>query len=190
MARRTPISLPARLLAAALVLASPACAPDTSDQGPWDVLITGGTVVDGTGAPGYAADVAVRGDRIVRVSTEPLDPAQAATVVDATGQVVSPGFVDLHTHLDPLLRLPGAESHVRQGVTTALGGPDGGGPWPFAPYLDSAQALGVGMNVAFLAGHNTVREEVMGLENRPPTPEELARMEAMVEQAMEEGAWG
>lgn len=156
----------------------------------WDLLIRGGTVVDGTGSPGFRADVAVRGGRIARVSPVPLDPGRAARVVDATGLVVSPGFVDLHTHLDPLLRLPAAESHVRQGVTTALGGPDGGGPWPFAAHLQQAGRVGVGMNVAFLAGHNTVREEVMGLENRPPTPEELARMEGMVEQAMNEGAWG
>jgi dihydroorotase/N-acyl-D-amino-acid deacylase len=177
------------ILGALLPVALSLSCARTPDAG-WDVLIRGGTVVDGTGAPGYAADVAVRGDRIVRVSRTPLDPAGAAVVIDATGKVVSPGFVDLHTHLDPLLRLPGAESHVRQGVTTALGGPDGGGPWPFAPYLDSVQAVGVGMNVGFLAGHNTIRQAVMGLENRDPTPEELERMEAMVAQSMDEGAWG
>lgn len=173
----------------ALVLTT-ACGPGPEGGAGWDLLIQGGTVVDGSGAPGFAADVAVTGDRIVAVSREPLDPARAARVVDATGLVVAPGFVDLHAHLDPLLRLPGAESHVRQGVTTALGGPDGGGPWPFEAYLDSARALGVGMNVAFLAGHNTIREEVMGLDDRAPTPEELARMEGMVAQAMDEGAWG
>ena len=157
---------------------------------PWDLLIRGGTVVDGTGAPAYRADVAVVDERIALVSRAPLDPSKAGRVVDATGMVVSPGFVDLHTHLDPLLRLPGAESHVRQGVTTALGGPDGGGPWPFAAHLTAARRGGVGLNVAFLAGHNTIREEVMGLEDRTPTAEELSRMEGMVAQAMEEGAWG
>ncbi|GMV06103.1 MAG: hypothetical protein AMXMBFR53_23790 [Gemmatimonadota bacterium] len=156
----------------------------------WDLLLTGGLVVDGTGAPPYRADVAVKGERIERISTAPLDPTRAARVVDARGLVVSPGFVDLHTHLDPLLRLPGAESHVRQGVTTALGGPDGGGPWPFGEHLQAARRQGVGMNVAFLAGHNTLRREVMGLENRAPTPQELARMEEMVARSMEEGAWG
>ena len=156
----------------------------------WDVLIRGGTVLDGSGRPGFSADVAVRADRIVKVSTTPLDPERARRVIDATGLVVAPGFVDLHTHLDPLLRLPGAESHVRQGVTTALGGPDGGGPWPFQAYLDSVEAVGVGMNVGFMVGHNTVRRAVMGLENRAPAADELARMEAMVAQAMDEGAWG
>jgi N-acyl-D-aspartate/D-glutamate deacylase len=172
------------LLSARLTAQTPSAAP------PWDLLLRGGTVVDGTGAAGFRADVAVKGDRIARVSREPLDASSARRVVDATGMVVSPGFIDLHAHLDPLLRLPGAESHVRQGVTTALGGPDGGGPWPLKPYLDSAATIGVGMNVAFLTGHNTIRQEVMGLENRDPTPEELQRMETMVAQAMDEGAWG
>lgn len=111
-------------------------------------------------------------------------------MVDVTGLVVSPGFVDIHAHLDPILRLPGAESHVRQGVTTALGGPDGGGPWPFAEHLESIEALGTGMNVGFLVGHNRVRRQVMGLDNRAPTAEELTRMEDMIAQAMTEGAWG
>jgi len=157
---------------------------------PYDVLVTGGTVVDGTGVPGYPADVAVRGDRIVRVSRTPLDPASARRVIDARGRVVAPGFIDLHAHLEPLLSLPGAESAVRQGVTTALGGPDGGGPWPMGRYLDSAAAGGVGINVAFLVGHNTIRRSVMGMADRAPTPGELDRMRQMVARAMGEGAWG
>jgi N-acyl-D-amino-acid deacylase len=157
---------------------------------PYDLLVTGGTVVDGTGAPAYPADVAVRRDRIVRVSRTPLDPASARRVIDARGRVVAPGFIDLHAHLDPLLSLPGAESAVRQGVTTALGGPDGGGPWPMGRYLDSAAARGVGINVAFLVGHNTIRRSVMGMADRAPTPGELGRMRQMVARAMGEGAWG
>ncbi len=174
---------PALPLALAFALLAGCAAPE-----PYDLVIRGGTVVDGSGAPGRLADVAVRGDRIVAVG-EALDTA-GARVVDAAGMVVAPGFIDLHTHLDPLLRLPGAESHVRQGVTTALGGPDGGGPWPLGDYLAQAESLGVGMNVAFLTGHNTIRREVMGLEDRAPTPAELERMEAMVARAMGEGAFG
>ncbi len=156
----------------------------------WDVLIKGGMVINGTGQPRYAADVALRGDRIVQVSRRPLDPARAARVIDAAGKIVSPGFVDAHTHLDPLLRIPSGESHVRQGVTSALGGPDGSAPWPLADYQDRAQALGLGLNVGFMVGHNTVRREVIGLEDRAPTPSELRRMEAMVERGMDDGAWG
>lgn len=156
----------------------------------WDILIQGGTVMNGTGRPGFAADVAVRGDRIVLVSRSPLDPERAARVIDATGKVVSPGFVDIHAHLDPLLRLPGAESHIRQGVTTALGGPDGSAPWPLDAYLDEVEALGVGLNVGFMVGHNTVRRAVLGLEDRAPTTSELDEMKAMVSRGMDQGAWG
>jgi dihydroorotase/N-acyl-D-amino-acid deacylase len=166
------------------------CATAPAPTQPYDVLITGGTIVDGTGAPGYAGDLALRGDRIVQISRERLPAGAATRVIDATGLVVAPGFIDLHAHLDPLLRLPDAQSHVRQGVTTALGNPDGGGDWPLGEYLDSAAALGVGMNVAFLVGHNTVRRTVMGAANRAPTAGELQRMRSMVAQAMAEGAFG
>ncbi|MFL5578998.1 MAG: amidohydrolase family protein [Gemmatimonadaceae bacterium] len=181
-------------LGAGLALAAAAltsCARARSGAGEsYDLLIAGGTVIDGTGAPRFRADVAVRGDRIVRVSRAGIPRERARRVIDATGLVVTPGFIDLHAHLDPLLALPGAESAVRQGVTTALGGPDGGSPWPLAPYLDSAAALGVGINVAFLTGHNTIRERVMGREDRAPTPAELERMRGMVARAMGEGAFG
>jgi N-acyl-D-amino-acid deacylase len=174
-------------LVCALFLASCAAAPDA---GPWDLVIAGGSVIDGTGAAAYRADVAVHEGRIVRISREPLPTAQAGRVIDATALTVAPGFIDLHAHLDPLLRLPDAESHVRQGVTTALGNPDGGGDWPLGEYLDSAAALGTGMNVAFLIGHNTIRRHVMGTDNRAPTVAELERMRTMVAQAMDEGAYG
>lgn len=164
--------------------------PGQSGVPPYDIIVRNGTVLDGTGAAGVRADVAIVGNRIVRVSSSPLNPADARRVIDATGLTVVPGFIDLHAHLEPLLQLPGAESHVRQGVTLALGGPDGGGPWPFGAYLDSADRAGLGINVAFLTGHNTIRKEVMGTENRAPTGAELARMRTMVAQAMNEGAFG
>jgi len=161
-----------------------------SSTADWDVLIRGGTVLTGAGQPGFQGDVAVRGDRIVRVSREPLDPTRATRVIDAEGKMVTPGFVDIHTHLDPLLRLPGAESHVRQGVTTALGGPDGSSPWPLDDYMAEAQDLGLGLNVGYTIGHNTVRRAVMGLDDRAPTATELGEMRAMVARGMDDGAWG
>lgn len=185
---RAPLSTPVlRTMALVLLTGAAACgqAPE-----PLDLLITGGTIVDGSGEPGFTGDVGVRDGRIVRVSREPLDASAAARVVEASGLVVAPGFIDLHAHLEPLPMLPGAESHVRQGVTTALGGPDGSSPWPVGEYLAEQQADGVGMNIGMLVGHNTVRREVMQAADRPPTPEELARMEEMVAQAMDEGAFG
>jgi N-acyl-D-amino-acid deacylase len=156
----------------------------------YDLLISGGTVVDGSGSPSYRADVAVTGSRIVLVSRTPLAAAQARRLIDARGLIVAPGFIDLHAHLDPILRMPDAESHVRQGVTLALGGPDGGGPYPFSAYLDSVAARPLGMNVAFLAGHNTIRRLVMGSADRDPTPSELERMKRMVAESMGQGAFG
>ena len=161
-----------------------------SSSADWDVLIRGGTVINGTGAPGFSADVAIVGDRVERVSRTSLDPQRASRVIDATGMVVSPGFVDIHTHLDPLMRLPGAESHVRQGVTSALGGPDGSSPWPLSDYIEEAQAIGVGLNVGYMIGHNTVRRAVLGLENRAPSPAELEEMKSMIARGMDDGAYG
>lgn len=175
-----------------LLVASVLCAFGLSAQRApeWSLLIAGGTVVDGTGAARYAADVAIAGDRIVLVSRTPLDRSRAARVIDARGLIVAPGFLDLHAHLEPLLAMPDAKSAVTQGVTFALGGPDGSGPFPLAAYLDSAQRAGLGMNVGYLVGHNTVRRMVMGTENRAPTPDELARMVALIRRGMGDGAFG
>jgi N-acyl-D-amino-acid deacylase len=159
----------------------------------YDLLIAGGTVIDGSGAARYQADVAVLNGRIVKVSRAPLKHADAVQTIDATGKIVAPGFIDLHAHLDPLRTLPEAESFVRQGVTTALGAPDGGlweGTGPLGLYLDSLQSMGIGLNAGYMVGHNTVREVTMGMENRAPTPGELERMRQLVARAMHDGAWG
>ncbi len=161
-----------------------------AQQREWSVLIQGGTIIDGTGATRFAGDVAISGDRIVQVSRTPLDARRAARVIDARGLIVAPGFIDLHAHLEPLLSMPDAKSHVTQGVTLALGGPDGSGPLPLGVYLDSAQTSGLGMNVAYLIGHNSIRRAVMGTENRAPTPAELQRMITLVRQGMGDGAFG
>lgn len=171
------------LLLASALLCAPLCA-----AGHYDLLIVNGTVYDGSGAAGVRADVAVRGDRIVRIGE--LTGAKAVRTIDARGLAVAPGFIDLHAHLEPLHRLPAAESAVRQGVTTALGGPDGSGPWPMADYLRETERHALGLNVAFLAGHNTIRRFVMKMANRAPRPAELNRMEEMVGQAMRDGAFG
>ena len=167
-----------------------AAAVCASDPEPYDVVLVGGTVIDGTGSDRFRGDVAIRGHRIVAVSRRDVERAGAERVIDVTGKIVAPGFIDIHSHLDPLLRLPGAESKVRQGVTTGVGGPDGGSPWPMGAYLDSAAAMGVGINVAMLVGHNAIRRRVMEMEDRAPTSDELAEMRGMVRQAMAEGAWG
>ena len=182
-----------RSLATLLLAALTACVSTPAPQATperFDIVLTGGTVIDGTGSAGYRADLAIRGGVIAEISRSPIAPDRALRVIDVSGHVVAPGFIDLHAHLDPLLRLPGAESALRQGVTTAVGGPDGGSPLPLGPYLDSAAALGVGVNVAHLVGHNAVRRDVMGMAARAPTPTELDSMRSIVARAMGEGAFG
>lgn len=181
--RRLPLAL------AALTACATAQTP-LEDSERYDTLIRNGTLIDGTGAPRFKADIAISGDRVVLVSRTPLAAARARHVIDATNRIVAPGFIDLHAHLEPLPQQPDAESALRQGVTTALGGPDGGGPWPVGEYLDALERRRVGINVGFLVGHNTIRRHVMGMAKRDPTTAELDRMRAMVARAMGEGAWG
>jgi dihydroorotase/N-acyl-D-amino-acid deacylase len=185
--------------ACAAVWAFAACARGSSSppsrtaaapSAPYDLVIANGTIVDGSGAPRFRGDVAVSNGRIVRVEHGSIPQAGAKRVIDAIGLIVAPGFIDLHAHLDPLPNMPDAQSAAMQGVTLALGGPDGGGPYPFGAYLDSLDRKALGIDVAFLAGHNTIRRAVMGTENRAPTAAELERMEHMVGESMHEGAFG
>jgi N-acyl-D-amino-acid deacylase len=165
-------------------------AQDAPSARPFTYLIRGGTIVDGTGAPAYRGDVAVSGGRIVRVSAAPLDTAHAQHVIDAAGLVVAPGFIDTHAHVENLGSYPLAENFLRQGVTTVWYAPDGEMPWPLAPAMQELERERHSPNIAFFAGHNTIRRQVMGTSNRAPTAAELARMKAMVAEAMEEGAIG
>jgi len=164
--------------------------PRLPTMAPYDLVIANARIVDGTGAAASPGYIAITGRHIVRVSRERIPRDSALRVIDAKGHVLAPGFIDMHAHLEPLLTMPDAKSAAMQGITLALGGPDGGGPWPFGAYLDSADRAGLGINVAYLTGHNSIRREVMGTANRAPTPDELARMTTMVGQAMHEGAFG
>ncbi len=155
----------------------------------FDVLIVGGRVIDGTGSPARRLDVGILGDRIVAMA-ESLPQSIATRVIDATGRMVTPGFIDLHAHLEPLLTLPQMESAMRQGVTFALGGPDGGSPLPLGAYLDTVRAANIGINVGYQVGHNDVRRTVMGMDARAPTSDELLRMRRLVAEAMGQGAFG
>lgn len=154
----------------------------------FDIVISNGTIYDGKGGEAIQADIGIKDDLIVAIGN--LSETASERQIDANGLVIAPGFIDLHAHLDPIMELSNCESHVRQGVTTSLGGPDGSSPWPFGQYLDSLETIGVGMNVAYLIGHNTVRRNVMNLDNRAPTNDELIAMENQISQAMDEGAYG
>ena len=182
----------------------------------YDLLIEGGRVIDGTGNPWFKADVGVVGDRIE--ATGRLKGAEAERRIDARGLVVAPGFIDIHSHSDYTVLIdPRVESKVRQGVTTEVVGNCGSSAAPMNAgvrayrerymraslgedfefnwetmddYLGLIDATGASFNVVAIVGQGTVRQNIMGYEDREPTPPELEDMKKLLAEAMEDGAWG
>jgi N-acyl-D-amino-acid deacylase len=179
----------------------------------FDLVVRGGTVVDGTGALAFRADLGLVGDRIAALGE--IAPGQGRRVVDATGLVVAPGFVDVHTHSDPdVLAHPGCDSRARQGVTTELAGHCGGSAAPLAgigvaerreewrrdgieadwtdvaSYLGRVEKAGLSVNHALLVGHGTLRSNAVGDVDRPLTAEELRAVGRALEEALDQGAFG
>ena len=155
----------------------------------YDILIKNGRVIDGSGKVGFISDIGIKNGRIKQIGK--LNTASADQVINAKNMVVSPGFIDLHSHADHnLLRNPDMENGIRQGITTVLAGNCGGSPLPIASYMMSAQEKGISFNLALLVGHNTIRKKVMGRGSRVPTTSEQAQMEALLEEAMIDGAFG
>jgi N-acyl-D-amino-acid deacylase len=182
-----------------------------------DLIIRSGTVVDGTGAPGFRADVGVAAGRIAEIGD--LSLARGAREIDAADHVVAPGFIDIHTHADiALLARPTHEPKVMQGVTTevfsncglgfapvtprgleiqkeyllGLFGDDTGVDWGWSTVrelLDHYRGR-IATNAAYLIPHGSVRVSVMGMDDRAATTEEVARMADMVREGMDQGAWG
>jgi N-acyl-D-amino-acid deacylase len=157
-----------------------------------DLLITNARVIDGTGSPWFVSDVAIRDGRIVEMGTN-LD-VDAETVIDAGQRILAPGFIDVHTHVessesrDGLLNLPRADNYLLDGVTTIVTGNCGGSELDIAAWNHSLQNLGI--NVATLIGHNSIRQAVVGLDDRAPTAEEMQQMLALVDKGMRDGAVG
>jgi N-acyl-D-aspartate/D-glutamate deacylase len=184
MTRSLPI-----LIALLFSLGSPARAQEVTV----DLLIRGGRLVDGTGAPERLADVGVRGDRIVFVGDATRSAVRATRVIDASGLIVSPGFIDPHAHSTEDLSRENArsnENYLMQGVTTVLTGNDGGGPTDVGPTLDRWTRQGLGTNAGLYAGHGSIRRSVLGSSAAAPTQEQLERMKGMVATAMRSGALG
>ena len=155
----------------------------------YDVLISGGRIVNGSGNPWFEADIGVSGDRITAIGD--LSGATAATQIDASGLIVAPGFIDPHTHaIRGIFDVPTADSALLQGVTTLTEGNDGSSPWPIAEHYREIEALRISPNWAVFIGQGTVRSELIGAEDREPTPAELEQMKTMIARAMEEGALG
>lgn len=185
-----------RRAAALFALALAIVAPQAAAQQPrtaaerYDILIRGGRVLDGTGNAWVRADVGIRGDRVVAVGD--LRGASATTVLDADGLYVAPGFVDTHSHAGEALETPElspARQLLAQGITTVFVNPDGGGRVDLAKQREALLEHGLGVNVALMVPHGSVRQAVLGMDDRAPTPQELRRMEQLVEEGMRAGAF-
>lgn len=173
------------LLWAAVCLAFAARA---SAQDPYDIAIRHGRIVDGSGNPAFFADIGIKKGRIATIGrlTE-----TAAKEIDATGLIVAPGFIDVHTHADEIADMPRAENFVRMGVTTVVVGNCGGSTLNVDKFFREIEKTNVAINVATLIGHNSVRREAMGGSfKRKPTAEEMEKMKGLVDQAMRDGAAG
>jgi dihydroorotase/N-acyl-D-amino-acid deacylase len=165
---------------------------------PYDLIIRNARVVDGTGSPWYRGELGIRGDEIATIATR-ID-GNARRTIDAGGNVVAPGFIDLHVHafggagqpppLLPIIEVPTADNYVRQGVTTLIGGPDGFSPIPLKPTLDLAAKTRIVPNLGTFVGHGSIRSSVFGSVNRAPTSDELERMRTLARAAMRDGAFG
>ena len=153
-------------------------------------VISGATVIDGSGRPGFRANVRIQGDRIAEVGN--FKPKPGEHVVTAAGLGLAPGFIDIHNHsTEGLLHSPSAATQVSQGITTLAIGADGESPWPLADYFANLARQRVAINVAGFVGHATVRERVMGRDwNRAATEREIIEMARLVEQEMNQGAVG
>ncbi len=180
-----------------------------------DLIIRGGTVHDGSGGPGVRADVGIRDDEIAVV--DDLSNVEDVESIDAAGHCVAPGFIDIHTHSDiSILNYPDAQSRVRQGITTEVVGncsyspfpvteavrkfisprlsdQNVDQPWPWqdvAGYREFLEQQGIGLNIAPLVGHGSVRVAAMGMANRPPNDNELSHMRNLAAEAIDQGAFG
>jgi N-acyl-D-amino-acid deacylase len=168
-------------LACAAVL--PAQAP------PYDLVLRNARILDGSGNPWYRGDLAIRGDTIAKIAASIIEPA--TRVIDVHGQIVAPGFIDIHSHARRnIFNVPTADNYVRQGVTTLIEGPDGGSPVPLAPFFEKLDALHMSVNFGTFIGQGSVRAAVLGEVDRKPTAEELDKMRGLVEQGMKDGAFG
>lgn len=166
-----------------------ACAVIFASAADYDVIIAGGKVIDGTGAPAFSADVAIKGGKIAKIGSI---EGTATTRIDARGLVVAPGFIDVHTHSDEIAeKVPTADHFLKMGVTSLVVGNCGSSALDVAKLFSEIETKGVSPNVATLIGHNTVREAAMhGIFDRAPTEAELTEMKRLVDQAMKDGAVG
>jgi N-acyl-D-amino-acid deacylase len=172
-----------------------------AEEETYDILFTNGRVLDGTGNPGFYADIAVKDGKIVAVGRL-KEKSKAANIIDIPGQIIAPGFIDMHTHAYDSVRDEKswagknekrfcAPNFVSQGVTTLVSNMCGSGPIDIKKQRDTLSAKGTGLNVTLFIGHNSVRRHVMAKDfRRPANPGEIEKMKELVHKAMEDGAFG
>ncbi|MEQ8635122.1 N-acyl-D-amino-acid deacylase family protein [Gimesia maris] len=161
------------------------------DETSFDILLKGGTIIDGSGKPGFPGDVAIKDDRIVQISPEIKGTARET--IPCHGLTIAPGFIDLHNHSDRQIISPLTRAnmnYVTQGCSTIVTGNCGSGPVDTEEYYRIIEAAGSGTNVLHLIPQGSLRDEVMGSGQREPTAEELQKMKTLAEKAMQDGAWG
>ncbi|GIU83047.1 MAG: D-aminoacylase [Acidobacteria bacterium] len=154
----------------------------------YDLVIINGRIVDGTGNPWFRASIGIKDGRIVKIGK--INPSSAKKVIDAKDNIVTPGFIDVHTHVENIFDLPKAENFIRMGVTSLITGNCGSSATDIAEFLGRYKEKPLTVNLGTLIGHGSVRAKVMGFDDRQPTPDEQAQMEAIVEKAMKDGALG
>jgi len=155
----------------------------------FDIIIHSGKIVDGTGNPWMNADIGIKGDKIVALGT--LDHSSAKRLINANGKIVSPGFIDIHAHVEGSLSIrPEALNFIHDGVTSIVTGNCGGSKANLQTYFQDLENIGLALNVGSLTGHNTARRTIMGNADRDPTVEELETMKQFVQKAMDDGALG
>ncbi|MBQ7640747.1 MAG: D-aminoacylase [Bacteroidales bacterium] len=179
-----------RILLAALVLLLAAVIPSQAREK--TILIKGGLVYDGSGAEPRQADILVKGEKIVAIEAN-IPESKADNVINAQGEIVAPGFIDPHSHINRNMKKPETkenEGYLAMGVTTVLCGMCGGSPVPISKEVETLESQGFGTNIGYFIGLGSVRKKVMGNADRKPTPAELEEMKNYVREAMREGAFG
>ncbi|MEO7672535.1 MAG: D-aminoacylase [Pyrinomonadaceae bacterium] len=154
----------------------------------YDLVITNARIVDGTGNPWFRGSIAIKNGRIAKVGR--MDTSTSKRTIDAKGQVVAPGFIDVHAHTEDIFDNPTAENFIRMGVTSLITGNCGGSTTDVAEFLGRFKTKPLAANLGTLIAHGSVRSKVMGLDDRAPTAEEQSQMNAMVEKGMRDGAVG
>jgi len=173
MLKNRIIVLVSLLCVSSFVLGFIASSPD------FDIVIKNGRIVDGTGNPWFEGDIGISGDRIKKIGR--ISSERGKTIIEASGKIVSPGFIDIHSHGERQILVDRtAHNFITQGATTIIGGNCGGSPLDLEKFFIQFEPKGAALNLGVLIGHNSIRRKVMGNAGREPTEEELEEMKKFV----------